>query len=66
METEVLASRNIVDNLFDIHFGAGLCPPDAELIFSESDVAQSGGVEQKGEGGWGGTGAEGRIFGWDC
>lgn len=72
METETLSARNVVELLFDKQFGAGICPPDAELIAS---VEEGEGVSLKHEddveaekkkGSWGGTGAEGRIYGWDC
>lgn len=70
METETLAARNVVDRLFEQQFAAGICPPDAELkpTSDESDnieIAEEDLIKKK-KGGWGGTGADGRIYGWDC
>ncbi|KAF8319809.1 FAD/NAD(P)-binding domain-containing protein [Clavulina sp. PMI_390] len=72
METETLSSRNIVDNIFEEEFAAGICPPDAELEAKRVACAQSE-IEcpalyeaLASKDGWGGTGAEGRIYGWDC
>lgn len=71
METETLAARNIVDRLFEQQFAAGICPPDAELKPASDDsdnvveIAEEDLIKKK-KGGWGGTGADGRIYGWDC
>lgn len=69
METETLAARNVVDRLFEQQFAAGICPPDAELQTSSEDVEgekKEDELVRKKKGGWGGTGADGRIYGWDC
>jgi prenylcysteine oxidase / farnesylcysteine lyase len=52
METETVSARNIINSLFEAQYGAGLCGPNKEV---ESD-----------EGGWGGVGADGKIWGWEC
>ena len=52
METETISARNVVDNLFEAQYGAGLCGPKKEM-------------ESEG-GGWGGVGADGKIWGWEC
>jgi len=52
METETVSARNIISSLFEAQYGGGLCGPDKEV---ESD-----------EGGWGGVGADGKIWGWEC
>lgn len=57
MDTETLSSRNVVDRLFTEQYGAGLCGPDAQGDSVENVNAGTG---------WGGSGAEGRIWGWDC
>ena len=62
METETLASRNVVDLLFEKQFSAGICPPDAEISTPPSNDADLKGKKD----GWGGTGADGFIYGWDC
>ena len=61
METETLSSRNIVDLLFEKEFAAGICPPDAELSPTNAEL-----IRKKKKDSWGGTGAEGLIYGWDC
>lgn len=67
METETLASRNVVDLLFEGQFAAGICPPDAELSeTTNGDHVETEEDLKKKKDGWGGTGAEGRIYGWDC
>jgi prenylcysteine oxidase/farnesylcysteine lyase len=64
METETLASRNVVDLLFEKQFAAGICPPDAELSPPDNVGADLTGKKMKV--GWGGAGADGLIYGWDC
>jgi prenylcysteine oxidase/farnesylcysteine lyase len=50
MDTATLSSRNIVNLMFKEEFKSGVCGPD----------------KTAGSGGWGGTGADGQIWGWDC
>lgn len=64
METETLSARNVVDNLFQSQFAAGICPPDAELSSETSESVEED--LKKNKDGWGGTGPDGRIYGWDC
>lgn len=66
METETLAARNVVDLLFEKQFAAGICPPDAELKLDEVSEDERLMMGKKEKDGWGGTGASGRIYGWDC
>lgn len=52
MEVLTLSARNIVDGIFKDQYGSGLC-----------GVSEHG---EEQEGAWGGSGAEGKIWGWDC
>jgi len=58
METETISARNVVDNLFEISYGSGLCPMKR--------TADNRGTARDGDEGWGGVGADGKIYGWDC
>ena len=58
METETVCARNVVDSLFEISYGSGLCP--------EKKASDDEGIGETEGDDWGGVGADGKIYGWDC
>ncbi|KAF8319737.1 hypothetical protein DL93DRAFT_2153235 [Clavulina sp. PMI_390] len=67
METQTIASRNIVDTIFRIEFADGICPirPTAKQVRCAGFGAGAE-CEDVLKPASDGKGAEGRLYGWDC
>lgn len=55
METETLASRNVVDWLLKEEYDAAICPPKTYVTSDEEGGVP---VQEKAKGGF--------VYGWDC